>query len=72
MQIWVVLILSHLVYADAANVLPERRTAIPLRCRYPCWWIYCLGFAILTRSSLNSSFNQAVRWACCVRIRILC
>jgi hypothetical protein len=69
-QIWVVLILSHLVYADAVSALPWRQTVIPLRCRCPCWWICCLGLAAGQRSRSNRSFKQVGSLACCVRVHV--
>jgi hypothetical protein len=44
MQIWVVLILSHVVYASIVNASLRHATVIRLRCRYPCWWTYCPSF----------------------------
>src|SRR5258706_15132654 len=56
-QIWVVLILSHLVYA-----LRERIALVadcdPVEVSGPYWWICCLGLAAPQRSSSTSSCKR--------------
>ena len=70
-QIWVVLILSHLVYA-----LRERIALVadcdPVEVSGPYWWICCLGLAAPQRSSSTSSCKRVGSLASCVRARAWC
>jgi len=70
-QIWVVLILLHLVYALRERIAIAA-DCDPFEVSVPCWRICCPGFAAPQPCSSNSSFNRVESMACYVRAHVSC